>query len=197
MPDNGSVTGWLAALRNGESIAAQKCWEAYYSRLVNLARVKLSDKKRTLQGPEDVALSALKSFCLGAEQGRFPRLDDRHDLWQILVMLTKRKAIDALRRESCRPDLVPLPRPHVENSTGGLSIDDIIADEPTPQSIVALAEERQRLLAMLPDDLCRQVAELKLQNYTNVEIAAKLDRSVATIERKLDLTRRHWEKAHE
>ncbi len=88
MSNNGSVTGWLAALRNGDSIAAQRCWEGYFDRLVRLARAKLAAKRRTLQDPEDIALSALKSFCLAAERGRFPKLDDRHDLWQILVMLT-------------------------------------------------------------------------------------------------------------
>ena len=35
-----------------------------------------------LADEEDVALSAFDSFCRGAEQGRFPRLDDRDDLWQ-------------------------------------------------------------------------------------------------------------------
>ena len=30
--------------------------------------------------------------------GRFPELDDRQDLWKVLVMLTARKAVDQLRR---------------------------------------------------------------------------------------------------
>ena len=43
---------------------------------------------------EDVALSAFDSFFRSAEQGRFPRLSDRDDLWQILVLVTTRKAVD-------------------------------------------------------------------------------------------------------
>jgi hypothetical protein len=34
---------------------------------------------------EDVALSAFNSFCLRAEEGRFLRLDDSDDLWQVLM----------------------------------------------------------------------------------------------------------------
>jgi len=34
-----------------------------------------------------VALSAFDSFCRAVDQGRFPRLNDRHDLWQILMLI--------------------------------------------------------------------------------------------------------------
>ncbi len=43
---------------------------------------------------EDVALSAFESFYRRAEQGQFPQLEDRDDLWQLLFVLTVRKAIN-------------------------------------------------------------------------------------------------------
>jgi len=46
-----------------------------------------------------VALSAFDSFCRGAEKGRFPRLEDRDDLWQLLFMITTRKAADLVQHE--------------------------------------------------------------------------------------------------
>jgi hypothetical protein len=48
---------------------------------------------------EDVALSAFDSVIEGVGQGRFPRLDDRDDLWRILVAIARRKVIDELRRQ--------------------------------------------------------------------------------------------------
>jgi hypothetical protein len=48
---------------------------------------------------EDVALSAFDSFCRGAEKGRFPRLQDCDDLWQLLFMITTRKAADLVEHE--------------------------------------------------------------------------------------------------
>src|SRR5687768_6855781 len=95
----GAVTGWLDGLRVGDDLAAQRLWEEYFRRLVGLARARLGDRPAGLNDPEDVALSAFDTFCRGVAVGRFPKLNDRHDLWQVLVMLTARKAINAVRRE--------------------------------------------------------------------------------------------------
>ena len=46
-----------------------------------------------------MALSAFDSFCRGVAAGRFPQLDDRENLWRLLVILTARKAFDQVRDE--------------------------------------------------------------------------------------------------
>src|SRR6516225_7429129 len=92
MPSGGSVTNWLKQLEAGDSVAAQRLWERYFRRLVGLARKKIQGAGYASRDEEDVALSAFDSFCRGAEAGRFPRLDDRDDLWQLLVTITARKA---------------------------------------------------------------------------------------------------------
>ena len=99
MSSMGSVTAWIEQLRAGNRAAAQRLWERYFSRLVGLARRKLQGLRRGAADEEDVALSAFDSFCRGAEQGRFPRLDDRHDLWQVLLVLTQRKVADLAQHE--------------------------------------------------------------------------------------------------
>jgi len=57
-----------------------------------------------------------------------------------------------------------------------------------------VVEEYERLLGGLGDDVLRSVAVWKLEGYTVKEIAAKLGRSPATVERKLRLIRDTWEK---
>src|SRR6516225_6362744 len=99
MSSAGSVTDWLGLLKGGDSAAAQRLWEAYFRRLVGLARAKLQGTPRRATDEEDVALSAFDSFCRGAAQGRFPQLLDRLDLWQLLVLLTARKAFDLAQHE--------------------------------------------------------------------------------------------------
>ncbi len=64
-----------------------------------MASRKLGDLPRRVADEEDVVLSAFHDFLRGVEEGRFTRLDDREDLWQVLVMLTERKAI-GLRRKT-------------------------------------------------------------------------------------------------
>ena len=94
-----SVTRWISALKQGNQAGAQGLWEAYYRRLVGLAHARLRDAPRRVADEEDVALSAFHSFWRGALAGRFPHLDDRNDLWQILVLITVRKAIDLRNHE--------------------------------------------------------------------------------------------------
>src|SRR6516162_8802494 len=99
-PD-GSVTRWIGDLVAGDAAgsAAQKLWERYFDRLVHLARDRLRAGPRGPADAEDAALDAFDSFCRGAAAGRFPRLDDRDDLWALLVTITARKASAQVRRE--------------------------------------------------------------------------------------------------
>lgn len=95
----GSVTLWIDRLQTGDPVAAQQLWQRYFRRLVGLARRKLRDLPRRAADEEDVALSAFDSFYRGATEGRFPQLQDREDLWHLLVAITAHKALDLVRRE--------------------------------------------------------------------------------------------------
>src|SRR5436190_22795008 len=125
MSASGDVTHWLRRLRAGDRQAVQGLWERYYRAVIALARRRLGDLPRRAADEEDVALSAFDSFCRAAEQGRFPRLEDRDDLWQVLAMLTKRKAADLRQSERRQKRGGGLVR-------GGSGLDDVAGDEPTP-----------------------------------------------------------------
>src|SRR5262245_16662421 len=92
MPSDDEVSVWLVQLQAGESAAARPLWDKYFRRLVGLARKRLRDSPRRVSGEEDVALSAVDSFCRNAEAGRFPDLTDRGSLWRLLAAFTLRKA---------------------------------------------------------------------------------------------------------
>src|SRR4051812_40908419 len=95
--DEGSITLCIAALKAGDRDAAQRIWERYFRRLIGLARARLRVAPGLASDAEDVALSAMDSFLRRSEGGRFPRLDDRDDLWQLLIVLTARKAANLAR----------------------------------------------------------------------------------------------------
>src|SRR3954452_7406815 len=84
------ITVWITQLKEGQRDAVQQLLERYFGRLVQLARARLQGRSGLATYDEDVALSAFKSLCLGAERGRFPRLLDRDDLWRLLAVLTIR-----------------------------------------------------------------------------------------------------------
>src|SRR5258708_17946369 len=100
MSSDGSITQWLRQVQAGKDEAAAKAlYDCYYQKLVHLARQKLQGTRRGVADEEDVAHSALKSFLEGATAGQFARLMDRDDLWQILVVLTARKAVNLIHHE--------------------------------------------------------------------------------------------------
>src|SRR5690349_18337693 len=95
MAIEGSVTRWIAELHLGEPDEAQEAlWQRYFRRLIGLARLKLGDAPRGMADEEDVAAAALQSFFAGVVDGRFPRLQNRNDLWPLLAKITARKAKD-------------------------------------------------------------------------------------------------------
>jgi DNA-directed RNA polymerase specialized sigma24 family protein len=190
MSTDGSITRLIGQLKQGDRAAAQPLWDAYFPRLVALARAKLRSTSRRASDEEDVALSAFDSFCRRAERGQFPRLDDRDDLWQLLFVVTVRKAIG-------------LARFHGRGSRGGgrvvtladlsgLQIDAALAPGASPALAAQMADELQWLIKRLGDQSLRVVLLWKMEGWTNREIAERLGCVEKTVERKLRSIRQVW-----
>jgi DNA-directed RNA polymerase specialized sigma24 family protein len=192
MPDTGSVSTWIGESKAGDKVAAERLWKGYFRRLVGLARRQLGGQSRAPADEEDVALSAFDSFCRGAEQGRFPRLDDRADLWQLLVLLTARKAYRLLRHErrQKRGGGAVQHASALADEEAGLA--EVIGREPTPAFAAQVADETRRLLDGLEDAELRAVALAKMEGHHNAAIAAQLGVVERTVERRLGLIRKLW-----
>jgi DNA-directed RNA polymerase specialized sigma24 family protein len=192
MSPSGSVTVLIEALRAGDASAAQALWESYFHKLVGLARHKLRGRPCAAADEEDVALSAFDSFCRGAAHSQFPRLVDRGDLWQLLVVLTARKAYRLLQHER-----------RLKRGGGGVQhlsaledegpgVAEVVGREPTPEFAAQVAEECQRRLEALGEPELREVALAKMEGLSNAEIAARLGVVERTVERRLGLIRKLW-----
>lgn len=197
----GSVSHWLLALKAGDQTAAQFLWERYHARLIGLARQILQGTRRREADEEDVVQNAFHSFFKGVAQGRFPQLNDRDNLWRILVVLTARKAINQVRKERRQPSQDVTPRTSSAISSIELFDDaallEVVGAEPTPELAAQVVEQYENLLARLGDDKLRQIAVWKLEGYTNGEIAQKLSCSRRTVIRKLETIRLIWSKEPE
>lgn len=195
MSTTGSVTHWIDRLKAGDDRAAQALWERYCKRLLPMARANLRGASRRVADEEDVLISAFDSFCRGAQTGKFPDLNDRDDLWRLLVVMTTRKALNQRKRfrrlkrgggrvrgesafaDGNHPDAIR-------------HISQIIGDEPTPEFAGQLAELVERLLDGLDDETLQNVAIWKMDGHTNREIAEKLECSIRTVARKLRIIRK-------
>jgi DNA-directed RNA polymerase specialized sigma24 family protein len=191
-----SVTRWVDGLRQGDELAAQRLWERFFLRMVGLARRKLDGSAKRMGDEEDVAASAFKSFCLGAQAGRFPRVADRDGLWALLMAIVANKSVDHVRREN-----------RLKRGGGGENdapphltaerLDEIVASEPTPELAAQIAEEFSSLMSALDeagDPLLKQVVLARMEGHETPDIAASVGCTRRTIERKLALVRRLWEK---
>jgi DNA-directed RNA polymerase specialized sigma24 family protein len=197
MSDDRSVTGWLDQLQAGDPTAAQRLWERYFQRLVGLARVRLQGMPRRAADEEDVALSAFNSFFQGAGRGVFPQLRDRDNLWRLLVTLTSRKAAHLVRdqrRAKRGGGAIQGESAFAAPGAADVGIHEVEGDEPTPAFAAQVAEEFQRLLDKLPDAELRSIALWKMEGETNPQIAKRLGCALATVERRVALIRRIWER---
>jgi DNA-directed RNA polymerase specialized sigma24 family protein len=198
MSNPGTVTFWIGQLKAGDRAAAQPLWENYFRQLVARARHKLAGTQRRAADEEDVALSAFDSFYRAAENGRFPQLEDRDDLWQLLLVITDRKACDAANyaRRARRGGGKVLDEAALAPTAATAEhapLANVPAQEPTPEFAVQAAEECQRLLSLLSDPDLQYVAMRKMEGYTVSEIAAQLGRVPRTIKRWLHMIRQTWQ----
>ncbi len=193
--DGGSVTRWLANLKDGDDAASKRLWERYFARMVELARARLRalGRRDAASDEEDAALSAFDSFCAGVAQGRFPQLADRDDLWRLLVVITARKVHAHARRELRQKRGGGKVRPASElagpDSDDNRLLAEAVGSEPTPEFAAMIAEEFRRLLERLGDDTLRRVAILRMEGETTVAIAQQLGCARRTIARQLALIR--------
>ena len=197
-PDE-SVTEWLTLLKTQDDEAAQRLYQRYVEQLKAFARKMLRSASRRVVDEEDIANVALNSVFQGIREGRFHKLGDRNDLWQILMMLADRKAIDQLRREGSQKrgsgrvrGESALDNPDkLESRARG--IEQIVDRAPTPQDAAVLVEEFELRIKQLDDSELREIAVAKMQGDTSAEIACDRRCTVRTIERKLLLIRKIWQ----
>ncbi len=193
----GSVTRWIGDLKTGNGEALQRLWERYYMLLVERARAKLGalHSKKAVNDEEDVASSAFHSLYQGLREGRFPRLEDRDDLWRLLVHLAACKAVDRQRAENRRKrggGKVSTEADLVATGSEVHELDRMIGSEPSPEFAATVAEEYRRRLEELGDDTLRRIAELKLACHVNEEIRRQLGCSLRSVTLKLELIRKKW-----
>jgi DNA-directed RNA polymerase specialized sigma24 family protein len=183
-----AITEWFHALQAGDREGAQQIWGRFSRPLLKLARKKLLDSPRRVRDEEDVVLSAFDSFCRAAERGDFTQVEDREELWQLLVVITVRKAIDYRkfdRRQRRGGD---------QKLLDGRGLDRLPSSELGPETAAMLADECRRLMGLLNDPELCSIATLRLEGYTVDEIANRLDCAERTVQRRLGLIRRIWER---
>lgn len=176
--------------RAGDEQAAQQLFDKYAERLLALARRRISHRLHSRVDPEDVVQSVFRTFFARAKEGQF-RIEEQDDLAKLLVRITVHKTLRQVEfHKAAKRD------PSQETSQGGEGHDrlrEVLDSEPTPQAALAFLDQLEHFLSQLPPG-DRQILEMRLQGYSNAEIAEKLgvyDRKIRrVIERVRDLAKK-------
>lgn len=184
MSSDGSVTLMIVDLRKGDERAAQRIWDRYSPRLAALARLRLPARFRSVLDGEDIACQALESVVMGLNEGKFPALRDRDDLWALLACVTVRKA---------RNDVKHATRQKRASTGERTPLDEgLISPALSPDLSVMAAEQLQALLDRLSrtDESLRIIAYWRFEGYSRDEIAARMGCSRQKVIRKLAMVRK-------
>ncbi len=213
MSDGSSVIEHLKTLKNREATdskletAADRIYVRCIQRVQELAKSRLPPHRRVVTDEEDVAQDVMDSFFRGVQKGRYPDLDDQNDLWQVLIMLAERKAVDAIRRQTAekvggKVHIESLWESDDESSPEVVGRRIVPRYEPTPWFAAMVAEEFHRLIDLTEavDQTqhqgklkLRKIAMLCFEGHTAAEIADKLNCSERTVQRRLRVIRMTWD----
>lgn len=179
------ITQWIREARGSNTVAEHGLWDHYFDRVVRLARSRMFSVQASVYDEEDTAVSAMNSLFRGIRKQRFPDLQDRHNLWRILIVITNRKLRAQWRRQSTKG------RPKGEDCVN-LNLNEILCEEPTPVFVAEMMEETEKLLDSLQDDRLRRIAVMRMDGFSNDEIAERLGCTSRTVLRKLERIRDLW-----
>lgn len=178
----------VCGVRNEE--AAFRLWDVYFQRLLLVAQQNLHHLPTAAADEEDVALSAMHSLFRAAENGRLNAVQNRNELWKLLLTITLRK----VNRHTERA--MALKRGGPITASDGMQhrlTQDVLNGIPDSRFLSDLMLESRELIELLPDDVLREIVMARLEGYTVEEIAQKRGVAVSTIERKLARIRSLWE----
>lgn len=198
----GDTSICLKAIRHSQDQTAEyRLFQKYFPRLADVARATLHSVRLRTFDEEDVANESLWEFYAGMAAGRFSHLSGHKEYWSLLVCITRRRAIDMLRRakaQSRNPGLLrgesvfqfnsilDVPRGQTPGSDDVVSESVMVDDDDEVQFFLDF-------LAACDNEIpLHRIALLRIDGFTNPEIAQRLDLSLRAVERAAARIRNLW-----
>jgi len=189
MSKSTNVSHWIDLVKAGDLTAANRIWQRYFDRLVRSVRGRLYGQNRAVSDEEDIVLSVFDSFYNAAENGRFPDLSDRDDLWRLLLRMAARKVVDKRRHDQRQRRGGSVRLHSLDRAGDDEHVIQAIGDEPSPEMVLMLQESVEHFFSHLGVGQLRDLAGAKLEGYSNAQLAQRFGCSQRTIERRLHLIR--------
>lgn len=181
----------LQRWKDGDERAAAVLFDRYVNQLCAMARNRLSDRMQRRVEAEDIVQSAYRSFFRHVDEDRYT-LSQSGDLWKLLAAITINKLRGQVEFHTAQKRGV-----YTEESLAGSPAamgvkPHAMAEQPTPEDATAVVEELENVMRELTP-LQRRILELALQNKSESDIAAEIERSGRTVRRTLQLIQEQLE----
>ncbi len=180
-------SSFLRRVQAGDRSAQAAVFEDFASKLQAVVSKKLDRRLRRLIDAEDVVQSAFRSLFrrIDAQQVEMRSVSN---LWHLLVTIAARRCFRHARNLMAdKRDVRKTVSTTVATEDGDAPL-DLLATDPTPDQIAETREILQMTLESL-DEVGVGVLLMELQDYTEPEIAAKLQCSERTVRRKKQIYR--------
>ncbi len=125
---------------------------------------------------------------LGLQAQQFPELRDSDSLWKLLVLMTVRKVNDHAKTHRA----IKRGAGQVLQDQPNNGLSQLLDDRPEPSYEAMMNEQCRAMLKALNDPILEMLVLLKMDGYTNEEIAERLGYSRRTIQRMLNIVRDAW-----
>lgn len=198
----GSVTKWIPGLKRGDQEAQTWLLARYYQRVLSLAEERLGSDSRRAADEDDVASEVFQQFLKRAQTDGFRKLEDRTDLEDILLMLTRRRATDSFRTATARRKFEVGESAFGDAAKGDAkrSIDDHTSARPADSDDALTREIAEIIRGLFQSIECEelkldQIAMLRLRGFSVEEIAEEVGELKRTVYRRLELIRNRWQES--
>ena len=192
-PDPGSISQWVLRLKSGNPTATQAIWDRFYPKLVEAANKRLIKNPDPATSGEDIAQSSFRNVCLGVLEGKYPQLENRDDLWKLLLVSMINRVRSHYRSINAQKRAVSL-----EESIDSID-DELLVQFKSPAAQSELDDLIDFLLNKLdqedPSGQLRQIAVLYLNEHSASDIAKIIHRRKTNILHKVQLIRALWEES--
>ena len=172
--------------QEGDERAFEAIFERYGEKLVRLAGKRISEKLSRRIEPEDVVQSVFRTFFGRVQENRFTFVN-ADDLWKLLVSMTLNKLRNKVDFHTAAKRAVGAERP-LGGTTSQPSAFDPSGEEPSGEAVVAFLDLLETFMDELrPQD--RTILEMRLNGYTQDEIARDIGCTERTVRRVLERIR--------
>jgi DNA-directed RNA polymerase specialized sigma24 family protein len=191
---SGSVSGWISKMRSGDPDAIRSLVERYFSKIAQYSDHRIKNGIRVTDDGEDIAVTVLEIITRKVASGELPDLQDRDDLWLMMILIAQRSVIDRQRSELRRKKLASSMVTMTDLlESYNIELSEFLAQDDPKQKLVEILECWDDLVRSLPDDRSRQIAHLKMQGKTNKEIGEILEMVSRTVDRKVNSISNQWQ----